>query len=498
MVKVYCLVLSLFLLSMNSSAESLLPVWEKQTTVKTLPSNGLTIVYVYRPTRPTFSVSVFFEVGHAQDPPNKGGLAHMFEHMAFMGTKTIGTFNYPQEKIALEATEQAFQAYNQARLRGDSADIVATLEKKWQLAIQEAGKYVDLGKIDRIASEAGCPGLDARTARNWTRYTSSFPNSQFEKWAHLESERWLHPVIAREFYKERNVVMEEYSDGRDRPDFQIQEHVLPLIFKDHPYGRSGIGTTAELQSLSATDAQPFFQRYYTPANMVVAIVGGVPPQQGLPLVESYFGRFPRGPKPNLSLPPKPSQQGELRTELFLKTRPSYVEFYLRPGSNDPNHSLYDVLVQLLLTNPNAFLQRKLVEKRKVAESIKILQTYDFYEGKYAPFGIQIFPSGTHSLNDVREAFHQEIENFMTTPVDSAELQIAKNLLRAQALKQIEDSDELAILFGTAQLIQGDWHSALRSIDTLNQVTPAQILTTAQQMFAPTNRTATWVYSKDKK
>src|SRR3954466_6008345 len=78
--------------------------FEKRTTVKTLP-NGLTLLVLERPEAPVFSCQAYVDAGGAQDPKGKGGLAHMFEHMAFKGTDMIGTTNFPAEKVVIENVE---------------------------------------------------------------------------------------------------------------------------------------------------------------------------------------------------------------------------------------------------------------------------------------------------------------------------------------------------------------------------------------------------------
>src|SRR6202167_2385978 len=84
--------------------------FERRTTVKKL-TNGLTIIICERPEAPVFSFFTHVDAGSVQDPMGKTGLAHMFEHMAFKGTDTIGTRDYPDEKVALAKVETAYAAY---------------------------------------------------------------------------------------------------------------------------------------------------------------------------------------------------------------------------------------------------------------------------------------------------------------------------------------------------------------------------------------------------
>jgi len=101
---VVCLVLSALALGQDVTS------FEKRTTVKKLP-NGLTVIICERPEAPVFSFYTHVDAGSVQDPMGKTGLAHMFEHMAFKGTNTIGTRDYAGEKEALAKVEVAYAAY---------------------------------------------------------------------------------------------------------------------------------------------------------------------------------------------------------------------------------------------------------------------------------------------------------------------------------------------------------------------------------------------------
>src|SRR3954466_5011200 len=104
------------LLLISAAAAQDVASFEKRVAVKKLP-NGLTLMVLQRTEAPVFSFFTYVDAGDVQDPKGKGGLAHMFEHMAFKGTDKIGTLNYPAEKAALEKVEQRFSEYERERLR---------------------------------------------------------------------------------------------------------------------------------------------------------------------------------------------------------------------------------------------------------------------------------------------------------------------------------------------------------------------------------------------
>src|SRR5712672_3316838 len=135
--------LSFFLLlGFTSAVAQDMASFEKRITVKKLP-NGLTLMVLERPEAPVFSFFTYVDAGDVQDPKGKGGLAHMFEHMAFKGTDKIGTLNYPAEKKALDVVEVKFREYERERLRpvGRDPKRLQAAEEAWRKSIDEAQKY---------------------------------------------------------------------------------------------------------------------------------------------------------------------------------------------------------------------------------------------------------------------------------------------------------------------------------------------------------------------
>ena len=249
----FSLILSAFALAQDVAS------FEKRVTVKKL-ANGLTLIVCERPEAPVFSFFTLVDAGSAQDPMLATGLAHMFEHMAFKGTDKIGTTDYAAEKPALEKVEIAYAAYLAERDKsvGQDAAKLKELEKAWKDAIAAADKYVKPNEFGKIVEQNGGEDMNAFTNFDETGYHYSLPENRLELWAYLESERFLHPVM-REFYKERNVVIEERRMRTDSNPFgRLLEQFTQEAFAAHPYHRPTVGWMADLNHFSATDAQNFF------------------------------------------------------------------------------------------------------------------------------------------------------------------------------------------------------------------------------------------------
>src|SRR5664280_1593164 len=290
--------------------------YEKRVSVKALP-NGLTIVLWRRPEAPVFSFFTLVDAGSAQDPRNETGLAHMMEHMAFKGTPDIGTTDYAAEKPALEKVEQTYAAYEAERIKrvGQDPQKLAQSKSAWEQAIKDADKYVVQNQFGEIVESHGGVGVNAFTNYDETGYMYSMPSNMIELWAALESDRLMHPVM-REFYKERDVVMEERRMRTDSsPTGRLVEQFLSVAFDGSPYHRPGIGYISDLQHFSATDAANFFTEYYVPSNMVVALVGDLDAKKTFAIVKKYFGRIPSAPKPEEYVTAQTPQNSERRVIL---------------------------------------------------------------------------------------------------------------------------------------------------------------------------------------
>src|SRR5579871_5617015 len=91
--------------------------FEKKVTEFTL-ANGLHFIVIERHEAPVVSFHTYVNVGSVDDPSGETGIAHMFEHMAFKGTQTIGTKNWPEEKKALDGIEQVYDRLDQEKRKG--------------------------------------------------------------------------------------------------------------------------------------------------------------------------------------------------------------------------------------------------------------------------------------------------------------------------------------------------------------------------------------------
>ncbi len=466
--------------------------FEQRITTKVLP-NGLTLVICERPEAPVFSYSTFIDAGDVNDPSGESGLAHMFEHLAFKGTSEIGTRDYAAEKIALAKVEAANDAYEAEYLKAVGRDEkkLVELKKAFKDAEAEAHKYVIPNQFTDVAERNGAEGLNAETALDETIYFWSMPENRLELWAWLESGR-LADVVPREFYKERDVVIEERRMRTDsNPIGRLVEQFLSTAYVAHNYGRSGIGWPSEVSQINATEAMEFHKKYYVGANIVVAMVGDVKASEVLPMLVKYFSRIPAGPKPEEMTTVEPRQFAEKTVAIREQTQPFYLEGYHRPDYRSPDAEVYDAITDIMSNGRVSRLYRSLVRDTQIAAEAEGFSPFpgDKYPGLFAFYAV---PLPGHTPAEMRDAIHKEIDKLKNADVSDEELAMYKTRTRADLLRGLADNQGLANSLAQYQTRYGDWRELFLQLDKVDKVTKADIRRVANEVFVPSNRTESWI------
>jgi len=473
----------------QSSLAPYLQQLERETTVKVLP-NGLTLIVCERHEAPVFSYHTLVDAGDVNDPAGESGLAHMFEHLAFKGTSEIGTTDYAAEKVALEKVEAANDAYLAEYLKpvGRDEQRLKELKKAFAAAQAEAEKYVVSNQFTEVAEANGAHGLNAETGLDDTQFFWSMPENRLELWAWLESTRMV-DTVPREFYKERDVVIEERRMRIDSdPMGRLAEQFVATAYVAHNYGRSEIGWPSEVSQITAAEAMAFYKKYYVGANIVVAVVGDVDAKTAMPMLEKYFSRVPGGAKPQDMTTVEPKQFAEKSVVVREQTQPIYIEGYHRGNYLDPDDAVYDAISDIMSNGRVSRLYRSLVEKQQIAAEAAGFSPYpgEKYPGLFAFYAI---PLPGHTPAEMREAIHKEIEKLKTTDVTDAELEMYKTRTRADILRGLNDNDGLADSLAAYQTRYGDWRELFLQLEKVDKVTKADIRRVANEVFAASNRTS---------
>ncbi|BAZ81532.1 pitrilysin family protein [Sphaerospermopsis kisseleviana CS-549] len=464
----------------------------KELTEFTL-DNGLKFIVLERHQAPVVSFVTYADVGGIDEPDGQTGVAHFLEHLAFKGTKRIGTTDYQAEKPLLNQLEQLDQQIRTAKAQNKTEDL-AKLQTEFKSLENQAQKLVKQNEIGKIVEQAGGVGLNATTSSEATRYFYSFPANKLELWMSLESERFLEPVF-REFYKERDVILEERRMRvENSPVGFMVEKFMDTAFKVHPYRRPVIGYDEDIRNLSPANVKQFFDNYYVPSNLTIAVVGDVNPDEVKRLAKIYFGRYQSKPKAQAKIPLEPKQNEPREITVELSSQPWYFEGYHRPAITDPDNAVYDIMASLLSDGRTSRLYKSLIEKQRLALAAQGLS--GFPGDKYG--NLMLFYALTapgHTVDELAIALGKEIEKLKTEPVSATELQRVKTQARAGLLRSLDSNMGMAQQLLEYEVKTGSWRNLFKQLDDIAKVTPADIQRVAQATFTPENRTVGKLLSK---
>ncbi|MEW6681519.1 MAG: pitrilysin family protein [Nitrospirota bacterium] len=451
--------------------------------------NGMRVLIVKRPAVPTVSYNLTVRAGSVDEPGGQSGLAHLFEHMAFKGTERIGTRDFSAERPLLEELDR-LEVDLQRELalpRNPDTKRLAELRRRFAEVQDRARALVEPNEYGAIYDRQGAVGLNASTGADLTRYVVSLPANRLPLWIALEADRFSRPVF-REFYTERDVVLEERRLRVDNnPGGKLYEAFLTTAFAAHPYRVPTIGWSSEVDRLTAPQARAFFEEQYAPANAVLAIVGDVDVDATLRQVAASFGAIPARPAPAGGVAQEPRQDGQRRVEVEYDAQPELLVGYHRPGIDHPDDPVFDVIESLLSSGRRSRLYAELVTTRQVAVAASASAGEP---GSRYPnlFVLRAVPRAPHTLDEVEAALLNEVERLQREEVPARELERVINRLDAGLIRSLQSNAGLASQLAYFEAVAGDWRYILGIRDRTAAVTAKDVQRVASTWLVKRNRT----------
>ncbi len=461
--------------------------FEKRMTEFTL-DNGLKFLVLERHEAPVVSFHTYADVGAVDEVWGITGMAHLFEHMAFKGTTTIGTRNYKAEAKAMDRIDEIFLALKAERRKGERADKarLEQLENQFKEAQEQAQEYLVHDEYEEVFSREGSAGFNAYTSHDATQYIVSLPSNKVELWMTMESDRFAHPVL-REFYKEKDVVMEERRLGvESQPVGRLLEEFMAIAYKAHPYGDEVVGHMSDLETMTRTEAEDFFRKYYSPSNLTIAIVGDVNPEQIRKLATKYFSGIPSGPKPDPVETVEPPQLGERRVVVEDPAQPFVLIGYHKPDIHHPDDAVFDAITDIVGMGRTSRLYKSLVKEKRIAI---VASGFQGMPGVKYPslFLFYAVPAKGRTNQECEEAIYAVTEKLKSEQVTPEELAKAKTRARAGLIRQLDSNSGLAAMVTVYEVLTGDWRNLFEQLDKIDKVTAEDIQRVANEYFTTKNR-----------
>lgn len=443
-------------------------------------SNGIKVLFYKRGEAPIFAGAVVVRVGGSDEREGQTGISHLFEHMAFKGSRTIGTKDYAAERRLLERLEQI------ARESHAASQLSPEQKKEWDEIHEKLRALWISDDFTARYEKQGAVGQNATTDKEFTKYFVNMPRSAFEFWCRMEADRLRTPVM-RQFYQERDVVLEERRMRyEDDPGGKLYEMLLGVAYQRHPYRAPVIGYEKDLRALTASDLEAFRKRYYVPSNIVVSLVGWVDPDRDIKTVEECFGSIPGGKDVIRDIPEEGPQEGQRRTDLVMKASPELVVAYRKPNYPHPDDAPISVLTEILAGGRTSPLYTELVKRKQVAASIG----HDEGPGVVFP-NLLMFAAtvkAPHDADTVLHAFDLVLARFKRNGPTAEQLEMAKRSIGVEYLSRLSSNQSLALDFATSQLAYGTWRASVEWYDAMMRVTLSDVKRVADQYLVPTQRT----------
>ncbi len=406
--------------------------------------NGLQVAFMHRDGAPVAAVQVWYHVGSKDEPRDRRGSAHMFEHMMFKGTEHV-----PPEAHARE--------------------------------LNRLGGYVN-----------------AATTEDATHYVDILPADYAEFAIRLEAERMRHLLFREDMIKtERQVVKEEIRQQENNPLLKALNQFLAAAYTKHPYAWSAGGNLADLDATSPADLQKFYDAYYQPNNALLVVVGNVSRQQVEDAARKWFGPIARGPTPPRPADAAPEpKQTEAR---LVKADPGQIGVIISgfhiPAAKDNDVYGLEIVSLILGGGESSRLMQRIKQpvdpKAKNARPLGVAAGSQAlvreHPGLLLVFGAFLDPAQQQAVQD---ALNDEIKKLGDKGPAPDELRKAKNQIQASEVYGLENVAGIAEQIGASWILTGDPAHWLHEVDEFEKVTAADVMRLVKTYLDP--KTATVV------
>ena len=332
--------------------------------------------------------------------------------------------------------------------------------------------------------------LNAGTSNDGTFYFAYLPANRLELFMLMESDRMANPVF-REFYTERDVVMEEMRMSLNDPEDVLEDSFLSTAYTASMYGVPVLGWASDVTMITRTDLQEYFDRNYAPNNAVGFFAGDVDPDEVRRFAKKYFGAIPRGEDLPALTTREPKQQGERRVVVKQDAKPTVMIGYHIPASPHPDSYALSALQSILSGGRTSRFYKGIFEEQGLTR-----EAPDAWMGpgeRLDPlFIVSADPKHPHTLEEVEAAILLELERVKTEPVSMRELERVWNQDEASLVRALGSNIGLAFRVGMYEAMRGDWRALLTDMERMKQVTPEDIMRVAEKYLTEENRTVAWL------
>lgn len=407
--------------------------------------NGLEVVLHPDPRAVRAAVNILYRVGSASEASGKHGLAHLFEHLMFMGTPRIP-------------------------------------EKQIDLILERAGGW-----------------SNAYTTEDVTVYYEVGPAALLETMLWIEADRMASLPAAMTEAKlglQRKVVLNELRQNYLDAPYGVAGLTLPgLVFPaKHPYSWPVIGTARELRALRLPQLRQFFRRFYSPRNAALVVAGPFDPKEMRRRVERLFGWIPAAAPPARIAVPAPPPRPTVRRVVRDRVRlPRLYLSWLSPALYRSGDAEAELLATILAGGKHSRLQRALMFDRRLASDVSAYQDGRRLAGQLV---VDVTLRAGVSRRRVERIVARVMAELRRRPPTAGELLRARNRLETAFVLRLEKLRQRADLLNQYLAFAGRPDYLAEDLARYRRVTPASLLAWARRVLDPRRRSELWVLPRE--
>ena len=467
--------------------------------------NGMKILMIPKPGVPRVVCHVYYKVGSINENPGITGMAHVHEHLMFKGTKMMGVTDFEKDAVLDRQIDEVMsRIYREKYWKSDGDPArIAELQKKADELIAAEKAYVIKDDLWGLYMKNGGTGLNASTSQESTGYYVTLPSNKVELQMLLESDR-MRNAYFREFYSEKDVIMEERRLSENSPGYLFREQVNAAFFAASPYHWDVIGWMDDLKKMTKADLVEFHDRYYVPNNAVAIYVGDLDPEKIIVLAEQYFGPIPKSPDIEPIRTYEPPQYGEKRMSGEGPAPTGVQIMFHTPWAGQPDAAPLTVLAGILGSGGGpggpggprgggtGRLDKILVQEKQLAVNASAFNRAQWHVGAFQFSASPRLDKGVKP-EDLEREIWAEIEKVKKDGVTGEEIQKIKNRSEANFVRGLASTAGLAGSVGRAELHRG-WKSILSDLEDIMKVSNDDIKRVAAAYFVKDN-SLTSIYTR---
>ena len=415
-------------------------VWASQAQMYKL-DNGQTVVVQEVKNNPIVTIDTWIKTGSVDEDDSNNGVAHFLEHLFFKGTKTH-----------------------------------------------------EPGEFDKILETKGAI-TNAATSKDFTHYYITIPSKDFDLAMDLHGDMILHPLIPRkEMEKERKVVLEEISKDLNSPTKIMQDNLNSMLYTTHPYKRKVIGRSDVIETITRDQVLNFYNKNYSPSNMVTVIIGDVDTNHAVEKTKEAFNAEYKKQTKTIYTKEAPLTKQQKKVE-YLDTESGYMVIGFRGTPIDDKDSYaLDVLATILGDGRSSVLNQVLKEKKRIAFSV------DAGNSTFRDDGIFYVTANYEptKCKVVQDTIFNEIEKIQKNGITDDQLKLAKNIIERSTYYSRESITNIATEIGYTMALTNDIKFYDTYLDNIQNVSKEDVKKVAEKYLGVNKSAVSIVLPKSAK